>query len=131
MITQRIRRGETIVDVTPFLSLVASKSEVGNWHTVTPESCDCKGFQYRSQCRHISIAFPAVEACETCGALENIVTDSRFVAGVGQVEETRCQDGRGCNAVESETVAPSPLPRTTFIRPALDPRIASLWPARA
>lgn len=133
MITQRIRRGETIIDVTPTTSLVASKSERGRWHEVTPESCDCKGFQYRSQCRHISIAFPSVLACEHCGALVDVVVDSKFIDGIGLVEETRCRDLVGCNVVEADSAQPSMVvtfPKTTFTRPALKPSVAALWPAR-
>jgi hypothetical protein len=34
-------------------ALVASKSEPGGWHVVQRGRCDCKGYQYRGQCRHL------------------------------------------------------------------------------
>jgi hypothetical protein len=97
MITQTIRRSETIIGIAAGVALVASKSEPGRWHTVRPGACSCKGFLHRAKCRHIAVAFPAVDACEHCGALVHLVTESRFIAGVGQFEETRCRDLLGCD----------------------------------
>lgn len=45
--------GERFVRVGDNL-LVASKSEPGTWHHLVGETCDCKGFQFRGHCRHIS-----------------------------------------------------------------------------
>lgn len=38
-----------------FIALVPSQSQPGKWHVTTESSCDCKGFSYRSFCRHLSL----------------------------------------------------------------------------
>jgi len=34
-------------------ALVASKSQPGVWYVVRAGQCQCKGYQYRSRCRHL------------------------------------------------------------------------------
>lgn len=127
---------QTILRISPTAALVASHSEVGRWHVVRPESCDCKGFQYRTRCRHLAIAFPSIESCEHCGGLTDLVTESRFIAGVGQVEETRCRDLLGCDQREAGSHDPAPVAVAPKAPPAsvtvLDiPAIRGLYPQRS
>jgi hypothetical protein len=42
--------------------MMASATEAGVWHTVTPRWCDCKGFAYRRRCRHIAAARAYIDA---------------------------------------------------------------------
>lgn len=42
--------------------LVASKSEPGHWYDCSSGDCDCKGYQYRNQCRHIVVAAEALKS---------------------------------------------------------------------
>ena len=35
-------------------ALVASQSQPGGWHVVRDGQCDCRGFQYRGRCRHVT-----------------------------------------------------------------------------
>jgi hypothetical protein len=135
MLTQRIRRGEIILDLNATHALVMSQTERGKWHEVTPESCDCPGFKYRTTCRHIGIAFPAVLACEQCGALNDVVTDCRFIIGIGQVEVSRCRDLVGCDvrsaAGDTEDVStPVTVNTVTTFTPPADPTLRGLYPVR-
>jgi hypothetical protein len=43
------------------LELVPSASEPGKYHVVVPvgRQCDCKGFEYRRTCRHLSPLAPS------------------------------------------------------------------------
>lgn len=45
--------GEQVLDLGE-LVLVASKSEANVWHEVQGGRCDCKGYQYRGRCRHLT-----------------------------------------------------------------------------
>jgi hypothetical protein len=47
--------------VLPGATLVASASCPGTWHQVVNGACDCKGFIYRSTCRHLAVAAIAQE----------------------------------------------------------------------
>src|SRR4051794_1004419 len=47
------------------MTLVASKSEPGTWHSVENGHCDCKGFEHRGHCRHLHIAKVVEEADRT------------------------------------------------------------------
>jgi hypothetical protein len=44
-----------------FLELVPSASQPGLYHLVDPinRQCDCKGWEYRRQCRHLSPLAPS------------------------------------------------------------------------
>jgi hypothetical protein len=44
-----------------FLELVPSASQPGKFHLVDPvaRQCDCKGWEYRRQCRHLSPLAPS------------------------------------------------------------------------
>lgn len=61
---------------------VESATSAGQYYRVTATSCTCKGFAFRSHCRHIAAAFPVF--CSHCG------TEPVKVAG------TNCI---GCEAV--------------------------------
>jgi len=50
------------------LVLVASKTTPGAWYQVQNGTCSCKGFQYRSTCRHLEVAEQARQVhCHRCG----------------------------------------------------------------
>lgn len=35
---------------------VPSQTEVGKFHRVSPEGCDCRGYKFRGQCAHYAAA---------------------------------------------------------------------------
>jgi SWIM zinc finger len=53
MVKQVEVNGEQVIIVGDFI-LVASKSEPATWHEVRVGACDCKSFQYRGVCRHVT-----------------------------------------------------------------------------
>lgn len=70
MVTQMTLSGETVLQVNG-TTLIASKSQPGGWHQTTTEQCDCLGFHYRSDCRHVRTLRTA-EAERTARIARNI-----------------------------------------------------------
>lgn len=45
--------GENVSLIGP-AAVVASKSNPGTYHVIYNGRCDCKGFEYRGRCRHLT-----------------------------------------------------------------------------
>ena len=106
------RRRRTLIDSSSFLHIrgggriigyqIESSSQPGTGHSVTPTSCDCKGFAYRNYCKHeeavdayVASQRPRPEpmaADEVLKALGRVLRDRRSRRGVISAAEIERED---------------------------------------
>jgi hypothetical protein len=55
MLKQVTVHGEQVIIGGSRAALVASRSQPGHWHIVRDDRCDCLGYTYRGNCRHLRL----------------------------------------------------------------------------
>jgi hypothetical protein len=94
VLNEQVISGETFISLSEDAWLVKSGSQDGAWYSITlwagrVSSCSCKGWQFRSDCRHArAFASQGQAECSECGHLTHHHVD-------GQALCCECASARG------------------------------------